>query len=58
VLAFTFVPARRLKPLAHGLFSLVPCLWRQRAARDALANRAEDEAADDDKQQSGNQDFE
>jgi hypothetical protein len=47
------VPMRRLKPLAHGLFSLVPCLWRQRAMRDALADRAVHEAANDEKQQSG-----
>jgi len=49
---------RRLKPLAHGLLSLVPCLWRQRATRHALATRAVYEAADDEKQQSGDQDFE
>ncbi|HZC77206.1 MAG TPA: hypothetical protein VE258_05625 [Ktedonobacterales bacterium] len=52
------MPVRCLKPLAHGLFSLVPCTWRQRTTRDALANRAVHETADDEKQQSGDQDFE
>lgn len=52
------VPMRHLKPLAYGLLSLVPCLWRQQAMRRALANRAVYEAADDEKPQSGDQDFE